>query len=308
MVPVSSPVLTPPRRVALCVPAVRPRVVEKALAAGADEVVVDLEDAVAVDDKVAARAALGDIDLAGGPAVRIAVRVNGIDTPWFVRDLEAAVALADRCHRTRPGAAPLTVVLPKTESRADLAAVERVLDALEAERGGGAPPLGVQALVETAAGLHRVDEIVADVRRVVAVVIGYADLAGSLGRGEGWSAGGWTVAAERVLWAARAAGLDAVDGPWLSVADDAAFGEAARGAAARGFDAKWVIHPRQVGTARTALAPSAAAVQHARRVLDTLAAAADEGSGAVQLDGRLLDAAMAVDARRVLRRAGEDVR
>ncbi|MEV7431888.1 CoA ester lyase [Nocardioides sp. NPDC092400] len=271
------------RRSVLSVPADDPRKIAKALAAGADEVVVDREDAVAVPHKDRARAVVATAEW---PVERplVAVRVNGIDTPWFEADvLAAVVAGAD------------SIVLPKAESRADVARAEALL----VDEGRG---VAIQALIETAAGLAGLADITSVPDRLASVVLGYADLAASLGRRQ-VDPGRWVVAQELVLLHARAAGIAAVDGPYLGVDDDAAFRGAVGAVSAAGFDAKWVIHPRQVPAVNAAFVPSEEAVEHAQRVLEALAAAETEGRGAVQLDGQLLDGAMAVHARRVLGKA-----
>ena len=274
----------PGRRSVLSVPADDARKIGKALAAGADEVVVDLEDAVAVADKDHARVLLANF---AWPEERpsLAVRVNGVGTPWFEADVRAAAqAGAD------------SIVLPKAETRADVARVESLLAGSDRE-------IVVQALIETAAGLAGLADVVRAPERLSCLIVGYADLAASLGRGR-VAPGRWVVAQELVLLHARAAGLLAVDGPYLGVTDDEVFRDAVQEVANAGFDAKWVIHPRQVATINAAFGPTDAAVAHARRVLEALADAASVGRGAVQLDGQLLDEAMAVHARRVLAKAG----
>jgi len=286
------------RRSILCVPAVDPHRIAKALAAGADEVVVDLEDAVAPAEKEAARDVVASFDWsahARPPA--LAVRVNAPGSRWCHQDLACVVQHV-------PAA---SIVLPKVESRGDLEFAERLLDGLE-EESGRAEPVLVQALVETAAGLSGLAGIVAGARRgssrLSALILGYADLAASLGRAPQVGLASWVPVQEALLWAARAAGVEAVDGPFLGVADDQPFREAAGHSAALGYDAKWAIHPRQVSTLNEIFGPSAEVVAHAERVLEVLSDAASAGRGAVQLDGQLLDEAMAVAARRTLAKAG----
>lgn len=284
------------RRSSLCVPAGDDRKLVKALASGADEVVIDLEDAVAYDDKAAARAQLAAFDLAGSLPVdepALAVRVNAPGSPWCHRDLEVVAGLP----------AVTSVVLPKVESRADLGFAERLLDGLEAE-AGRTVPLGVQALVETATGVLGLPDIVSDVQRLTAVIVGYADLAASLGRERDIDLATWRGVQDAIVMNARAAGVAAVDGPFLGVADDDAFRAAVAAAAGLGFDAKWVIHPRQVAGVNEGFTPSGDRVDHARRVLETLEKAAADGRGAAVVDGALVDEAMAKDARRALAKAG----
>lgn len=281
------------RRSSLCVPAGDDRKLHKALESGADEVVVDLEDAVAYDDKARAREQLaGFVWPERRP--RIAVRVNAVGTPWCHRDLETVAGID----------AVASVVLPKVESRADVGFAERLLDGLEAEVGRGAP-LAVQALVETAAGVLGLADIVAGIVRLEALVVGYADLAASLGRARDVDPASWGAVQDAIVLHARGAGIAAIDGPFLGVGDGDDFVGAVDRAAALGFDAKWLIHPRQVAGVNDRFTPSADDVDHARRVLDALAEAAAAGRGAGVVDGALVDEAMARDARRVLAKVVE---
>lgn len=276
------------RRSALCVPAGDDRKLAKALDSGADEVVIDLEDAVAYDDKDRARAQLASfVWLTGGP--RVAVRINAVGTPWCHRDLEVVASIA----------AVSSVVLPKAESRADIGFVERLLDGLEAE-SGRATPLGVQALVETASGVVALADIVSERRRLTALVVGYADLGASLGRSRDVDPAAWRGIQDAIVLHARAAAVAAIDGPFLGVADDDPFRAAVSDAASLGFDAKWVIHPRQVAAVNDTFTPAETVVDHAQRVLAALEEAATAGRGAGVVDGALVDEAMARDARRIL--------
>lgn len=277
----------------LCVPAANPTLVQKALATAASEVVMDLEDAVAPERKDVAREVVRGLDhVEGGP--RITVRVNQVRSPWGLRDLRAVV-------ESRADIA--SIVLPKVESREDLAVVEHVLDGIAAELGV-AVPLRIEALIETARGVANLDDICARRDRLDGLVIGYADLAASLGRHPDADPSSWTPIQMEVLVRARAAHLDVVDGPHLTVDVDESFADAVRRAVTLGFDAKWVIHPRQVESVSDAFTPSPESVAHAERVVELLGRAHEGGSGALALDGELVDEAMAVAARRVLTRAG----
>lgn len=281
------------RRSALCVPAGDDRKLLKALGSGADEVVVDLEDAVSFQDKATARAQLASFEWADSTA-RVVVRVNAVGTPWCHRDLET-VARIERIA---------AVVLPKVESRADVGFAERLLDGLEIEAERSVP-LAVQALVETATGVLGLSDVLSDVRRLEAVIVGYADLAASLGRDREVEPSAWRSIQDAVVLHARAAGVAAIDGPFLGVGDGDDFAASVRNAAALGFDAKWVIHPRQVPAVSEGFMPSTAQLEHAQRVLTALERAAAEGRGAGVVDGALVDEAMARDARRVLSKASQ---
>jgi citrate lyase subunit beta/citryl-CoA lyase len=271
---------------------------EKAAGIAADELVFDLEDAVAPapKDEALEAAVARLVDWSGA---KVAVRVNAPRTPWCHLEL-AALAAA-------PGPQPHSIVLPKVESAGDLAFADRLLTGAEAGSARRQRPLGLQALIETAAGLARLEEIAAAAGRLEALILGYADLAASLGRSREGAADSatWLPARERLLTAARANGLQAIDGPFLGTAPDEPFLTAARQARDLGFDGKWAIHPAQVEALNEAFTPTAEEVEHARAVLAALERAeAEGGAGAVALDGEMLDEALAAGARRVLARAG----
>jgi citrate lyase subunit beta/citryl-CoA lyase len=265
--------------------------VAKALATGADEVVLDLEDAVAPDAKEAARATVVEV-LAAGATPSLAVRVNQVGTPWCHRDV---LAVAEALAGTERA---VTLVVPKVESAADVGFVERLV--------GGATPasrVSVDVLVESAPALRDLHAIVSASPLVRAVVVGYADLAADLGRDPGTDPTLWDGVRHQVVVAARAAGRALVDGPWLGTAADEAFSRDRSRARALGFDGTWVIHPSQVEEAARIYSPSAEQVERARQVVSALEASVADGTGAVALDGQMLDEAVAVRARAVLARA-----
>jgi citrate lyase subunit beta / citryl-CoA lyase len=280
------------------VPASSERKLEKAPGVGADEVVFDLEDAVAPAAKDEARAAaVASLASRAWDGATVSVRVNAPRTAWCHLDITALASLPDR---------PASIVVPKVESAHDLAFVERLLDGVEAA-AGRARPVRVQALIETAAGLVNIAAIASASARLDALILGYADLAVSLGRNRAAQAelDSWRPAQDAVLAAARAHRLQAIDGPHLGVAVDEAFTAAATRTRDLGFDGKWAIHPSQVATLNELFTPSAEEVQRAREVIEALERAErDTGQGAVALDGEMLDEAVRVAALRVLARAG----
>lgn len=275
-------------------PASSERKLEKAAGLGADEVVVDLEDAVAPAAKDEARAAAVDaLRQAAWGATTVSVRINAPRSAWCHLDIAALAGVEQLA----------AIVVPKVESAADLAFVDRLLDGVEAA-AGRERPLRVQALVETAAGLANVVEIAAGSARLDALILGYADLAASLGRVAA-DLDSWRSAQDAVLVAARAHGLQAIDGPYLGIAVDDAFTAAATRARDLGFDGKWAIHPAQVAALNELFTPSAEEIARARGVVEALAGAQEQsGQGAVALDGEMLDEAVRVAALRVLARAG----
>ena len=275
------------RRSCLSVPGSSERKLAKAPQLAADEVVIDLEDAVAVDAKDAARATTVQA-LASWSGPGVAVRVNAPGTPWCHLDIAAVGALP---------VLPASIVVPKVQGAGDLAFVDRLLDGVEAGSDRGVP-LRVQALIETAAGLARIDEIAAASPRLDALILGYADLAASLGGARDLDA--WLPAQHAVVVAARANGVQAIDGPYLGVAADDAFRSAAARARDLGFDGKWAIHPSQVPALNETFTPGEAEVARARAIVDALESAEE---GAVTLDGEMLDEAVRAAALRVLARA-----
>jgi len=279
------------RRACLVVPAAPAAKLAKGATLAADEVVLDLEDAVVPAVKDEARGAVADALAGEWAAESVAVRVNAIGSPWCHLDL-AALAASSR------GA--LTAVLPKVEHPADLAFGDRLLDGAEAA-AGRATPVRLLALIETAAGLAAAAEIARASGRLDGLILGYADLAASLGRtGEQ----DWRYAQETVLVAARAAGIQAIDGPYLGTRDDDAFRAGVLHARTLGFDGKWAIHPAQLDALRDAFTPTDDEIADARDVLAALDRAAADGAGAVADGDRMLDEALALSARRVLARAG----
>jgi citrate lyase subunit beta/citryl-CoA lyase len=284
----SEPALTS-RRSCLSVPGSSEKMLAKASGLPADEVVLDLEDAVVASAKDDARA-LAATTLAGWAGPAVSVRVNAPRTPWCHLDIGALAALPEQ---------PAAIVVPKVESAGDLAFVDRLLDGVEAA-AGRARPLRVQALIETAAGLANVQEIAGASARLDALILGYADLAASLGGAR--DVDGWRFAQEQLLLAARAHGLQAIDGPYLGVEVDDGFTSAVDRARDLGFDGKWAIHPSQIAALNAAFTPTADEVDHAHAVIAALAAA---GTGAVALDGQMLDEAVRAAALRTLARAGE---
>jgi citrate lyase subunit beta / citryl-CoA lyase len=262
-----------------------------------DEIVLDLEDAVAPGEKAAARAAVVDALAAGGFAAgRVAVRVNAPGTPWCHEDI---VELASA------PVPPVSLVIPKVEREAELVFAELLLDAVRA-RAGRDPAVRLQALIETARGVAVVDRV-ADAAgpRLEALIVGYADLAASLGRRDGGLGHGaaWQAVQDRVLVAARANGLAAIDGPCLQIDPGDTLREQIAVARGLGYDGKWAIHPSQIAPITEAFTPTAGECAHAQATLDALAAAEGAGAGAAAVAGAMVDEASRRRAEAVLARA-----
>jgi citrate lyase beta subunit len=288
-------VSVPRRRACLVVPAAPAAKLAKGRGLEADEIVIDLEDAVVPAAKDEAREAVAAALAEDFAAPSVAVRVNAIGTPWCHVDLAAVAASA----RER-----VTVVLPKAEHPHDLAFADRLLAGVEAAVGRETP-VRLLALIETAAGLEAVGALARASDRLDGLILGYADLAASLGRPEGGGPPDWRFAQDAVLVAARAAGIQAIDGPHLGIRDDEPFRAGVAHVRALGYDGKWAIHPAQLDALREAFTPTEAEVADARETLAALDRAAAGGAGAVAAGDRMLDEALAVSARRVLARAGE---
>jgi citrate lyase subunit beta/citryl-CoA lyase len=275
------------RRSCLSVPGVSAKMLDRARALPADEIVIDLEDSVPPDAKDEARAAVVAALGAGEwEAATVSVRINALNTRWCLRDV---IDLLEG-----GGEHLACLVVPKVERAADVALLARLTDMIAETQ------IGFELLIETAAGLRDVDEIAAAGPRVEAVIVGYADLAASLGRppGDDWD---WVL--NRVLVAARAAGVQAIDGPYFDVKDVA--GARARAARARaiGYDGKWALHPGQLEPLNEVFSPSEQEMARATAVVEELErAAASDGRGAVMLDGEMIDEAMRKQAVGVLAR------
>jgi citrate lyase subunit beta/citryl-CoA lyase len=274
----------------------------KAAGLEADEVILDLEDSVAPGEKGGGAREAVVAALRGGLRARTAaVRVNAVDGPHCHRDLSAVA-----------GAAPDVVVLPKVDDPSHVTFADHLLSALEEEAGLPRRSIGLEAQIETARGLGCVEAIAAACpERMEALVFGPGDLAASLGMPHtpigaavpGYPGDGWHHVLGRILVAARAAGLQAIDGPYAVIADLEGLAEAAARTRALGFDGKWSIHPAQIAPLNAVYGVGAAELERARRVLGAHAAAAAAGAGAADLDGEMIDEATRRMAETVMERA-----
>ena len=293
------------QRSELAVPGSNPTLFEKALNSAADYVFLDLEDAVAPDDKVPARAnivqALNDLDWAGSGKT-VSIRINGIDTHYMYRDVIEVLEQAGR-HID-------TILIPKVGVPGDVYMVDALVTQIETAVGLE-HRIGLECLIETALGMANVEAIAASSRRLEALHFGVADYAASC-RARTVSIGGltpdypgdqWHFALSRMTVACRAYGLRAIDGPYGDFNDADGFVASAKRGAALGIEGKWAIHPSQIELANDVFTPPSAEVDRARRILAALEEAAREGRGAAQLDGKMIDAASARMADSVVRMA-----
>ncbi|MFG1429733.1 CoA ester lyase [Xanthobacter sp. V2C-8] len=264
------------RLAALFAPATRPERFAKAAAAGADAVIIDLEDAVAHAEKAAARAGLAVALGAGLPGgVPLLLRINGAGTPWHADDLSLAARL------------PLAgVVLPKAETTDDLIHAS--------QRLGGMP---LVALIESTAGLARARALAA-LPQVARLAFGSIDFAADLGCAHTRTA--LLAARSELVLAARLAGQEGpVDGVTTALADAALATDDAAHAAELGFAGKLLIHPSQIAPVLAGFAPSAEEIAWARRIVAAIA----EGGAVVSVDGAMVDAPVRLRAERILARA-----
>ena len=274
------------RRSALSVPGSSEKMLAKARDIPADEIVIDLEDAVAPAAKDDARRLVARVLNEGlGASGTVAVRLNALDSGWCHRDVLELVEGA--------GPAIDSLVLPKVERADDVLWLDRFL-AMLGERAAG---IGVQALVETAAGLVRAPEIAAACPRVEALIVGYADLAASIGRAAGDEPERWMYAQESLLVAARAAGVQAIDGPFLGIRDEVALRRHAEHAQALGFDGKWAVHPGQVPVLNEVFTPASDELERAGAIVAAL-----EDAGVAEVNGEMVDEASRKQALQVLAR------
>jgi citrate lyase subunit beta/citryl-CoA lyase len=281
------------RRTTLAVPGSNPRFIEKAQGLPADEVFLDLEDAVAPSAKEDARktvvAALNEGDWSGRTRV---VRVNDADTRWAYRDVVEVVEGA--------GANLDAIMLPKASDATHVQWLDRLLTQIERAMDLPVGRIGIEAQIEDARGLTNIDAIAASSPRLEALVLGPGDLMASLNMktlvvGEqppGYTEGdAYHHILMRILIAARAHGLQAVDGPYFNVRDVDAFTRVARRSAALGFDGKWVLHPAQIEAGNAVFSPSQDDYDRAELILDAYDRALREGRGAATLGDEMIDEA-----------------
>lgn len=274
-----------PRRSVLYMPGANARALEKARHLDADALILDLEDAVAPDAKAQAREQVAHALRTGGYGRReCIVRINALDTPWGLDDINAiAQAGAD------------AVLLPKVQAASQLAALAQALGA------AGAPPdLPLWAMAETPLGFLRLDAIAGGHPRLAAIVVGTSDLVKDLHARHTPAREETLLARSLAVMAARAHGLAVLDGVHLDLQDDAGLVTACRQGRDQGFDGKTLIHPRQIAAANDAFAPTEAELASARKRLDAWRAAQASGQGVAVVDGALVENLHAQDAERLL--------
>ncbi len=281
------------RRALLFMPGDDRRKIEKGAALGVDSVIMDLEDGVAVSQKAAARAttaaALRDVDF--GRTEKI-VRVNPFSSPFWADDMAATIA-----------ARPEAYVLPKVESAHEIRMMSSYIAAAETRYGWAAGAIRLLAIIETARGAANLRDIAESDPRLAALIFGAEDLAGDLGAAR--TPEGWEVfyARSAVVLHAKAAGLQAIDTPYVALNDLPGLTADTRRALDMGYTGKLAIHPRQVEPIQQVFTPTADDIARAKRLLDAHAAHQAAGTGVFDLDGRMVDMPMVRAAETVLARA-----
>lgn len=302
----------------LAVPGSQPQLFEKAAKSNVDVIFLDLEDAVAPDDKEQARKniieALNDIDWG---RKLMSIRINGLDTHYMYRDVVDVVEQA--------GERLDLIMIPKVGTAADVYAIDMMVSQIEVAKGLK-KRIGFEHIIETALGMQNVSEIAAASKRNESLHFGVADYAAST-RARTTIIGGvnpdyavltdpdgagnrevhwgdmWHYALARMVVAARANGLRPIDGPFGDFSDPDGYRAAAKRAAVLGCEGKWAIHPSQIDLANEVMSPSDAEVERAKRILEAMAEAEKEGKGAVSLDGRLIDYASIRQAEVLVKKA-----
>ncbi len=281
------------RRSCLAVPGSSERFIEKAKEIPADMTFLDLEDAVAPREKVAARGKVAAAIGAGGWDDRIiCVRVNAWDTPLTFRDVLEVVS----------GSGPRLdeIMLPKVQNAAQVIALDLLLTQIEKEVGLPAGHVGIEAQIETTTGLINVEEICAASSRLEAVVFGPADFAASMempvltGGVElpEYPGDHFHYVFSKILMAARANGIQVIDGPYLRIASLDGLREYAKRSATLGYDGKWAIHPTQVEVLNEVYLPSQELFDKAVDILEAYEQATTTGGrGAVMFDAEMIDEA-----------------
>jgi citrate lyase subunit beta/citryl-CoA lyase len=274
-----------PRRSVLYMPGSNARALDKARSLPADGLILDLEDAVAPDAKATGRQQIVEHVRAGGYGRReLILRVNALSSPWGFEDLVAAATSGVDA-----------VLLPKIESADAVRQAEQVLVA------HGAPDsLAIWTMMETPRGMLRAEEIADSTPRMAAFVMGTSDLAKDLHCAHTPMRLPMITSLGLCMLAGRAAGLAVLDGVYLDLNDDEGFAASCRQGAELGFDGKTLIHPKTVGAANEAFAPSAAEIAWSRKIIAAHAEAEAAGKGVLLVDGKLIENLHVANARRLV--------
>ena len=292
------------RRSELSTPGTSPKMMAGAAASAADLVFLDLEDSVAADQKEGARRPVAEAltGLNWGAKTR-AVRINGTHTQWCHDDVVEVLDAA--------GPALDVVIIPKVKAPRDVWFIDTLLTQMEIKLGLPIGRIGIEVLIEETEALARVEEIARCCERLEALILGVGDLSASHGIRAGHIGGGgdrypgdmWHYARNRMIVAARAAGVDAIDGPYANFRDEEGYRREAGWSATLGAVGKWAIHPSQIAPANEVFSPTEREISQARAVVAAVREAEAAGAGAASLNGMMIDAATARIFETVLTRA-----
>ena len=301
-----------PNRCQLFGPASNTKLFAKMAASAADVINIDLEDSVAPSDKDIARAnAIEAINTVDWGSKTISVRINSLDTPYWYRDVvDLLEQSSDRLDQ---------IMIPKVGCAADIYAVDALVTAIEAAKGRN-KRITFEVIIESAAGLSNVDEIAASSPRLVAMSLGAADFAASMGmattgiggtqenyymlrEGAKYWSDPWHWAQTAIVAACRTHGVLPVDGPFGDFSDDEGYRAQALRSATLGMVGKWAIHPKQIALANDVFTPSEAAVTEAREILAAMTQAKENGEGATVYKGRLVDIASIKQAEVIVKQS-----
>lgn len=279
-----------PRRSMLYIPGNRPGMIQNCRVFGADSVLLDLEDAIALSEKDAARRLtahlLKAVDFGH---LEVTVRINGADTPYFRRDLEEIVP-----------ARPAAIRLPKCQSPQDVLTVDALISELEEKHGIPAGSIKIHAMIETALGIQRAYDIASASPRVTALTLGGQDLTADLGvqkTKEGWEL---FYARSAVVLAAKAAGVDVFDTVWADINDPEGLLRESRQVMGLGFTGKAAIHPSQIPVIHKAYMPEEKELRKARRIVEAAEEAKARGIGVISVDGKMVDEPVVRRAHRLM--------
>ncbi len=278
------------RRSMLFLPGNNPNMLINGNCLGSDAVIFDLEDAVSPAEKDAARILVRNtiryMDFRG---CELIVRINSIDTPYWKQDLDQILP----CK-------PDLILLPKTGSAADALEVDAYISQVEEKLGMEKNTVGLMPLIETAMGVENAFAIASSTKRVKALFLGAEDLTADLQCKRTKQSREIEYARTRLVVAARAAGVDVYDTPFIDVNDDEGIVEDAQIAKNLGFTGKASISPRHVEVINAVFSPTQQEVDYAYEVMEAIALAKSQGKGAISLRGKMIDAPIVTRAERTI--------
>lgn len=277
------------RRAMMFMPGNNPAMLQSAGIYGADTVILDLEDAVAITEKDAARHLVHNAIKIFRYPCEVAVRINHIQTPFGLDDLETVLP-----------AKPDLIRLPKAETAEDIQEIDRIITRVEREQGFEAGCIRMMAAIETAKGLMNAYQIATASPRMVALAIGGEDFIADLRTSRSREGHELFVARSQLVLAARAAGLMVIDSVFTNANDEEGFIAETKLIKQLGFDGKSVINPRQVRVVRDIFTPDEKEITQARRILHAYQEALERKSGVIALDGKMIDTPVVTRAERVL--------